>query len=240
MNRAFAALMNIAINLTLLSAAMIWFVFKSPLSPLPNAYNPYGPFDVSDPVTFATRFKLDPVVADEALCQDALTALNVSFEKRDDFLNENACGIPQRTFLTNLNGVDIGPVETQCHIALRMALWSRDLVVPTAVELFGEPVAKIETQGSYNCRTMRTDAGSGEMLSEHATANAIDVKGVTLSSGETVFLEDDWGSDTPKGVFLRDLRNGGCRIFQATLGPDFNLAHADHFHFDNGRFRVCR
>ena len=27
---------------------------------------------------------------------------------------------------------------------------------------------------------------------------------------------------------------------KAVLGPDYNQAHADHFHFDRGQYRLCR
>jgi hypothetical protein len=40
--------------------------------------------------------------------------------------------------------------------------------------------------------------------------------------------------------FLRAVRDGACRYFDAVLGPEYNRAHADHFHFDRGAARVCR
>jgi len=30
------------------------------------------------------------------------------------------------------------------------------------------------------------------------------------------------------------------RLFQTVLGPDYNAAHANHFHMDMGSFRICR
>ena len=46
--------------------------------------------------------------------------------------------------------------------------------------------------------------------------------------------------DHAEAAFLRDVRDGACRYFDAVLGPDYNRAHADHFHFDRGRARICR
>lgn len=44
----------------------------------------------------------------------------------------------------------------------------------------------------------------------------------------------------PKAVFLRQVRDGACRSFAAVLGPDYNAAHRNHFHLDQGRYRACR
>lgn len=46
--------------------------------------------------------------------------------------------------------------------------------------------------------------------------------------------------DDAEAAFLRAVRDGACRYFDAVLGPDYNRAHADHFHFDRGRARICR
>ncbi len=43
-----------------------------------------------------------------------------------------------------------------------------------------------------------------------------------------------------KGDFLREVKTGGCQLFGTTLSPDYNAAHADHFHLDMGRWRICR
>lgn len=40
--------------------------------------------------------------------------------------------------------------------------------------------------------------------------------------------------------FLRALRDGACDYFDVVLGPDYNQAHADHFHLDQGGGRACR
>lgn len=233
---------NTILIVVTVTTGLVLFALHSPLSPLPTAWNPYRPFDPADEVTFATRFKLQPLIEDEALCQQALTALNVTFEKRQDFVSteNDVCGISNRTFVEAFDNVAVGPIETQCHIAVRMALWTRDIASPSAFALFGERLTRVETQGSYNCRPMRTDDGPGEMMSEHSTANAIDVRALTLQSGREISLTKGWNGTANEAQFLRELRDGGCQVFRATLSPDFNRVHEDHFHFDAGRFRVCR
>ena len=87
--------------------------------------------------------------------------------------------------------------------------------------------------------------GSFEMgyyfLSEHAVANAIDIRGFVLDDGRIVSLARHWSSAKgPEAAFLREVNDGACRFFNAVLGPDYNAAHRDHFHLDMGRWRVCR
>ena len=47
------------------------------------------------------------------------------------------------------------------------------------------------------------------------------------------------------GAFLREVRDGACRLFPTTLSPDYNAAHADHLHLDMAErgkmgWGVCR
>lgn len=174
------------------------------------------------------------------MCHAALDEMGAAFQKREDFTQGEICGIPQRLLMQSFATATIGPLESQCHIMLRLALWERDVVQPAATALYAAQVEEIFTQGSYNCRTIRGAEDTPEALSEHATANAVDITGVRLSTGQEISLEVDWGSGGREDAFLKVLRDGGCNIFRATLGPDFNEAHKDHFHFDVGRYRVCR
>ena len=232
---------SIVVNLSLLLAALVAFVYASPLSPLPSALNPFAPFMVTDPVTAVTWRKMTTLQNNEAACLQTLTALSVEFEKREDFQTSEECGIQQRVLITKLGDTLIGPIETQCHIAVRLALWERDVVQPISLARFKEPTTEILTQGSYNCRTVRSEnPAQADVASEHATANAVDVKGVRLESGRELLLETSWTRSPEEYSFFVDLRDGGCNLFRATLGPDYNSLHADHFHFDAGRYRICR
>ncbi|MGZ8231738.1 MAG: extensin family protein, partial [Burkholderiales bacterium] len=74
----------------------------------------------------------------------------------------------------------------------------------------------------------------------HATADALDVAGFVLSNGRDIRIERDWGSDDPDGLFLRQVRDGACRVFDGVLGPDYNAAHRNHFHLESGGYRMCR
>ena len=54
-----------------------------------------------------------------------------------------------------------------------------------------------------------------------------------------------FSSTAPRAAFLRAVRDGACRLFATTLSPDYNVAHRDHFHFDQAARgavggRLCR
>ena len=130
------------------------------------------------------------------------------------------------------------PFTLSCRSAVALALWEAHVVQPAALARLGERVTRLEHAGTYACRNIygRKDAP----LSRHATADAIDITGFVLSGGRRLRVEREWGSSDADGLFLREVRDGACRVFDSVLGPDYNAAHRDHFHFDRGPYRVCR
>ena len=83
-------------------------------------------------------------------------------------------------------------------------------------------------------------------MSEHAYANALDISVFAINKGGKVSVEEEWGSgffDRRNAQFLKSARAGGCKTFSTFLGPDYNAAHANHFHMDfgrDGRGGICR
>lgn len=131
----------------------------------------------------------------------------------------------------------LGPVS--CPLAETFAGWARYGVDRAARQILGSPLVRIETFGSYSCRTV---AGSARM-SAHATANAIDVSGFVLADGRRITVKDDWsGGSAAERQFLRVIHDSACKRFGTVLSPDYNAAHRDHFHVEvdaNGR-PFCR
>ena len=132
------------------------------------------------------------------------------------------------------------PVLT-CPVVAALAMWEWSVVQPAARRLLGQPVARIEQLGSYNCRPI---AGTTRW-SEHATANAIDVAAFRLADGRTISVLADWRGNGPEATFLRRVRTGACDVFATVLSPDYNAAHRDHFHLDQAArgaasWRACR
>lgn len=136
-------------------------------------------------------------------------------------------GVPQ----TNL-----GPMT--CQLAGAYTGWIRHAVQPAARQVYGKDVARVETFGTLACRNIyNLQAGP---RSEHAYANAIDVAAFVLEDGTKVSVLGGWRGDERDRRFLRLLHASACRRFGTVLGPEYNAAHANHFHFDMAERRFCR
>ena len=205
-------------------------------TPLPDPWNPTTPLDPLAKVTPLTQWKLARAVADPMQCWSALSKSGAVYSTRPDQNTSDQCHIRTPTKVTRIGDVRISPLETRCEIALRTAMWERHGIQPAAREHFGAPVTRMHHFGSYSCRKI---AGTSRM-SQHATANAIDISGFDLANGEKIRLRNDWNGEPNAQAFLRDVRNSACDWFGLVLSPDYNAAHHDHFHMDQGRWGRCR
>ena len=150
-------------------------------------------------------------------------------------------GLPSKSFdggcrmIDTIKLMDFGTQTTNlgamtCPLASSFTDWARFAVVPAAKKYLGSEVVKIETMGTFNCRAI---AGSRSgRLSEHAFANAVDVSAFVLRDGRRVSVLNGWRGSSEERAFLRRLHQSACKRFGTVLGPDYNAAHANHFHFD--------
>jgi hypothetical protein len=139
--------------------------------------------------------------------------------------------------------LDIGVPVTNlgaltCPLARTFSAWSQYAVRPAARQFFGKEVVKIETFGTYSCRNIY--GRSTGKLSEHARSNAIDISAFVLSDGRRITVLAGWNGARDEQAFLRALHRSACRRFGTALGPDYNSAHHNHFHFDMGGNGFCR
>ena len=176
---------------------------------------------------------------DVPACRAAIAGAGFQTERISDEAGANGCGYRNAVELTQSVYAYSAPVATSCAAAAALVMWERDVVRPAAQRRYGQDITRIELAApSYQCRRIagRTD----RRLSEHARANAMDIKGFTLANGRTVTVAEGWRGNQRDRLFLRDVRNGACDYFQAVLSPDYNRAHRDHLHFDLGRDDMCR
>ena len=117
-----------------------------------------------------------------------------------------------------------------CPLASNFAAWARHAVRPAAKLYLGSAVARIETFGTYSCRSV--GGGRAGKLSQHAFGNAVDISAFILKDGRRVSVLSGWHGDSAEQQFLRRLHQSACKRFGTVLGPDYNGAHANHFHFD--------
>lgn len=158
-----------------------------------------------------------------------------------------ACGYRDGVLLAETGARQIGfspaPPRISCPVAAGLALWEWHVVQPAALDLFGRRVVRVEHLGGYGCRRMYGAADAP--WSEHATADAIDIAAFILADGTRVSVREGWEGTPRERAFLRRVRDGACTLFATVLSPDYNAAHADHFHLDQaarGRSfaRACR
>jgi hypothetical protein len=197
---------------------------------------PWKPFSLSQPIGLATRWKLARIAADPARCRQALDDAGLTFTEAPD-RTQGFCSTANSLRLADAALSPRAPLM-RCDLALSYAVWRHHVVEPAAQRTLAADLSRIEHVGTYACRTMYSQDGA--LPSNHATASAIDVVGFRLRGGGHVSVRRDYGDSGPKGAFLKEVKVGACRLFGTTLTPDYNAAHADHYHLDMGAWNICR
>jgi hypothetical protein len=205
---------------------------------------PWTALDLRQPVGTFTGRKLAGLAGDPARCRALLTAAGVPFTPLPPRGAGRQCGYDDAVrFGARETGYRPADLGTACPVAAALVVWEREVVQAAAQRHFGRRVAGIDHFGSYSCRRMYGRAEGA--WSEHARANAIDIAAFRLDDGTRIAVVNHWADPGAKGRFLREVRDGACRLFATVLSPDYNAAHRDHFHLDQaGRgewgWRGCR
>ena len=227
-------------------AALVAIAFVEQWVELPDRWNPWAPLWPYDPPTVLTSYKLSRLNGDARACARALAATTLASAPLQDRALSNGCGWSNAVRVTGLPSRVAPPVVLSCPAAVSLAMWERHALQPAAAAMLGDRVVAVEHFGGYACRNISGGAPGeqegGANLSEHASANALDVAAFVLSDGRTVSVARDWQrpSDDPRRRFLKAVHDGACDLWNVVLGPDYNAAHRDHFHLDLGRSRACR
>jgi hypothetical protein len=205
---------------------------------IPDDYNPWAPLNLDAEPNLLTGIKLQRLSRDPKACLHVLGDSGFEFMPVPDRITGQACGFHNAVRIDRTSMQPTEPFSLSCRAAVSLALWERHVLQPKAAEYFGERVARIEHFGSYSCRNVYgRPAGT---RSRHATAEAFDIAGFQLESGARIRVLGDWPKDDRGAQFLREIRTGACRFFDAVLSPDYNKAHRDHLHLDRGPYRTCR
>jgi len=206
--------------------------------PLPDAWNPWAPLDVRASPNLLTRYKLGRLQDDPALCDQVLKNSGLRVSHQADTPADAVC--PLRNTL-RVQGADVALSSSflaSCPLAVAFALFERHSLQPAAQAVFGQSVTRVDHLGSFACRNMYNRAEG--RLSQHASANALDIAGFRLADGRSISVLKDWSGEGDSARFLRQVRDGACDDFNVVLSPDYNAAHRNHFHLDMGRWWVCR
>ena len=196
---------------------------RPPAAPRPQAQAPRAPLPRQPPLQ----------------CHVDLAREQVGFRVLPDRQFGGGCSAVGAVQLTEIGTPVANLGAMTCPLARAFASWVRESVQPEALRRLGSAVRRIESRGTYSCRTVNSQ--SGARLSEHSFANAVDVGAFLLADGRRITVEAGWNAeDEDVRAFLRAIHRAGCRRFAVGLGPDSDAWHRDHLHFDLGRGPYCR
>lgn len=203
---------------------------------------PWTPLSLAEPVGRFTPLKLSRLGNDFAGCRALLDAAQEAYSIAAPVSGAPGCGYTDGVRLRASKAYGYAPDATvRCGLGAALFLWEKQVVEPAAARYFGQAVTRVDTFGTYSCRPIR--GGREGQWSEHASANAIDIAGFRLSDGRRITVAADWRGEGDEAAFLREVRDGACRIFGTTLSPDYNALHRDHLHLDQagrGGWTYCR
>lgn len=205
---------------------------------VPAQWNPWAPLDIQAEINFLTPWKLSRLNNDPLLCDQVLGTSSLRFNRQADSPASADCPLAN---VLRVQGSDVALSSSflaSCPLAVAYALFEVHTLQPAAQAVLGQRVSRIDHLGSFACRNVY--GRSSGRLSQHATANALDIAGFRLADGQRINVLRDWDDSGDKGRFLRLVRDGACKNFNTVLGPDYNAAHQNHFHLDMGLWRVCR
>ncbi|WP_407704517.1 extensin-like domain-containing protein [Winslowiella arboricola] len=228
-----AAIVIIILGVTL---AMPWIKQH-----LPAEYNPFTPLAVTDPPNIITRYKLRQLATDPQAClavmERARDAGLVSFSRPG--VMSGQCPLENALSIQRYGDVQLSSrFLASCPLAVSSVMFVLRVQEQRGGGPLASPLARIDHLGSYACRNIYHRAQG--RLSEHATADAWDIAGFQLKNGQRITVLNHWQQPPEKASWLHQTFQQSCNYFGNSLGPDYNAAHANHFHLGMRGFGVCR
>lgn len=136
----------------------------------------------------------EEITAARARCETLLKGLDVVVIPNDS-MRAGECGAPAPVELVSIGRspqvVLSPPVVLTCEMVAAMHTWVTKDLQPLAKRHHGKPLIRIDTMSSYSCRAAY--GRKGGRLSEHGRANALDIRGFVLASGNRADVVADWG-----------------------------------------------
>lgn len=227
---------TIVIGMVIVAATGFWLYER-----LPAQYNPFARLSVDDPPTIVTRYKLRALANHPQAC----LALLQQAKQRGQLNFRSVSDTPGNCPLTDTVRVqDFGSVTlsssflASCPLALSSTMFVHQRAVPLAQSEFGSRLTRINHLGSFACRNIYNREGA--RLSEHATADALDISGFGFANQQQISILKGWRAGGKGREYLHAVFENGCPFFGNSLGPDYNAAHANHFHLGMRGYGLCR
>lgn len=205
---------------------------------LPSYYNPFVPLELSDPPNRLTHFKLQRLTPER--CQSLLAQANqrklISSQPVADSAGE--CPLAGVVRVRDFGSVKLSSsFLASCPLALSSALFVEQQARPLTEQLMASRLTRIDHLGSFACRNIYHRPAARR--SEHASAQALDISGFRLADGRHITVLRGWKEDK-NAAWLQALLSASCRYYGNGLGPDYNVAHANHFHLGMRGYGLCR
>ncbi len=204
---------------------------------LPAQYNPFVPLRLEDPPGFISHYKLRRLTP--AQCADLLEEANRRKLITSGAVADSRGECPLRSVVRVR---DFGTVKlsssflASCPLALSSALYLQQQAKPLTRRMLGQELLQVDHFGSFACRNIYHRQNARR--SEHATAEALDISGFRLSDGRRISVLKGW-PDPQYHSWLQGLLASSCSYYGSALGPDYNAAHANHFHLGMRGQRFC-
>ena len=237
-----ARALRVGVVLLSVPAVFVWGVKQSWWT-VPPHWDPFAQFSVDHPLTPVTRWKRSRIVGDPEACLAVLRAVpaaELQYLSLADYTPVEDCPLTNVVRIEN-TGVAFNQTFTaRCPFLVSWLMFERQRLQSIALDALGTRVERVDHYGSFACRNVYgSEVGR---RSQHAAASALDVAGFRFENGDTAYVRQDWDNpDAPgKAAFLRRTHEAACDYFGTVLGPEYNAAHADHFHFDTANFGACR
>src|SRR5438105_10673517 len=205
------------------------FAFRQRL--VPAALNPLPALDLGRANPWLVDWRLAAMKYNPDLCRRVLVAPHIDAQPIADSPLRDGCGWTNAVRMSQAGGVRAGFDKVTCEAATALALWLEHDLQQVAQEVLGQRVTAVQSFGTYSCRNIIGNPLWKAWRSQHATANAVDIGGFTLADGRQISVRGHWHGSGPESRFLKAAHGGACRYFRVVLGPDYNAAHHDHFHF---------
>lgn len=226
----------ILLALVLVTIVQQWWV-------LPANWNPAAQLDVSHSMTPVTRWKLSRLRKNPQACLDVLERITpgtVDYMPLEDYTPVPECPLTNVVRLRS-TAIDFNQKFTvSCPLAVAWVMYERHALKPLARESLQSELVQVDHLGSFSCRNI-ANSPTGRR-SAHASASAVDVAAFRFADGRRIDVKEHWSAQgaPAEQSFLRQAHEAACSYFGTVLGPEYNEAHLDHFHFDNRGFRYCR
>jgi hypothetical protein len=193
--------------------------------------------DLTQPPSAFAHLQLNALSTDGNTCRAVLGRAQLKFTMLPDRDAGNGCGLADVVRAEASAIAFNNRVTATCSMTAALA-WYQQALGDIAARDLGSRIVRIDQLGTYACRNVNSETVG--RLSQHATANAIDIAAFHLADGRVVSVLADYGKPTAGGKFLDDAHEAACGLFNIVLGPHYNRLHANHFHLDMGPFRFCR